>query len=189
MNGRRPLWRWRSNPLRRPEDVVEAWIVLAVWVTVVIAGAVVWLVTARAAEHEFAAERADRHPVQAVLLNDASHDAARRSTDGRVQTAVRWPAPDGTARTGRTLVNGSLKAGAHVRLWQDDRGRLALSAPTGRLQGHAEAALFGAGAALASAVPVFGAGVVARDRLDHRRMDRWGQEWELVGRRWGPRPR
>ncbi|QTE02425.1 hypothetical protein S1361_34155 [Streptomyces cyanogenus] len=36
MNGNRlakkPLWRWRNNPLRRHGDVVEAWVVLAVWV-------------------------------------------------------------------------------------------------------------------------------------------------------------
>ncbi|WP_420709208.1 hypothetical protein [Streptomyces sp. AS58] len=45
------LWRWRSNPLRRREDVVEAWVVLTVRVIVAVAGAVAGLVTARSAEH------------------------------------------------------------------------------------------------------------------------------------------
>ncbi|MEU2222881.1 hypothetical protein [Streptomyces sp. NPDC018347] len=182
------LWRWRSNPLRRHEDVVEAWVVLAVCVIVAFAGAVVALLTARAAEHGFAQERAHRHAVRAVLLADAPHGVtARWSADDRVEVPVRWTAPDGTSRSGRTPVDGGLKAGAPVTVWQDDRGRLTLSRPTGRTEGHVEAALFGAAAALAVAAPVLGAGAVARARLDRRRMARWEQEWDAVGPLWGPK--
>lgn len=35
---RRSLWRWRRNPLRRREDVLEAWILLIVWLVVALAG-------------------------------------------------------------------------------------------------------------------------------------------------------
>ncbi|WP_308436296.1 hypothetical protein [Streptomyces filipinensis] len=66
---------------------------------------------------------------------------------------------------------------------QDDRGRLLLTAPTGRTEGRVEAAFFGTAAALAVAAPVFGTGAVARARLDRRRMAHWDQEWNLVGRR------
>ncbi|GGS55565.1 Rv1733c family protein [Streptomyces cinerochromogenes] len=182
------LWRWRSNPLRRHEDIVEAWIVLVVWVVAVVGGALAALVTAQAADHAYAEQRAHRHAVRAVLVSDAPHGfAADWSTDGRVRGAVRWTAPDGTSRTGHTMVDGGLKAGARVTAWQDDRGRLLLAQPTGGSQGHVEAALFGAAAALALAAPVFAAGAVARARLDRRRMARWDQEWNLVGPRWGPR--
>ncbi|MFF7356416.1 hypothetical protein ACFZA1_27775 [Streptomyces filipinensis] len=182
------LWRWRSNPLRRHEDVVEAWVVLTVWVVVALAGTFAALATARSAEHEFAGQRAHRHAVRAVLLADAPHDVrADRQTDGRVRGSVRWTAPDSTPRSGQTLVDGGLKAGASVTVWQDDQGRLTLSQPTGRNEGHVEAALFGAAAALAVAAPVFGAGAVARARLDRRRMARWDQEWDSVGPRWGPK--
>ncbi|MGN5377661.1 hypothetical protein ACQ4WX_07880 [Streptomyces lasalocidi] len=34
------LWRWRSNPLRRHSDVIEAWIILATWVFALLCGAV-----------------------------------------------------------------------------------------------------------------------------------------------------
>ncbi|MEV6294928.1 hypothetical protein AB0M41_31875 [Streptomyces sp. NPDC051896] len=188
MSSSKRLWRWRSSPLRRREDVIEAWIVLAVWLVVVICGGVAALVTDRSAEHDFAEQRTHRHPVSAVLLADARHGVtADWSTDGRVQGSVRWKAPDGSVRTGRTLVDGGLKAGARVTVWQDDRGRLSPSQPTGRGEGHVEAALFGAAAALAVAAPVFGAGAVARARLDRRRMARWDQEWDLVGPQWGPR--
>ncbi|MFF7356995.1 hypothetical protein ACFZA1_30790 [Streptomyces filipinensis] len=188
MSSTRWLWRWRSSPLRRREDVAEAWIILVVWVVVVIGGAVAGLVTARSAEREFAAQRLHRHPVRAVLVSDAPHGVTGHwPTEGRVQARVRWTAPDGASRSGLTLVDGGLKAGAGVAAWQDDRGRLLLTPPTGRTEGHAEAAFFAAAAALAVAAPVFGAGAVARARLDRRRMAHWDQEWNLVGRRRGPK--
>ncbi|MGW2459767.1 Rv1733c family protein [Streptomyces sp. NPDC001761] len=188
MNTTKRLWRWRSNPLRRHEDVVEAWVVLAVWVIAVVAGTVAALVTVHSAEHQFAVQRAHRHAVRAVLLADAPHGlAADLPADGRVRGSVRWTAPDGTPRSGQALVDGGLKTGDSVTVWQDDRGRLTLSPPTGRTEGHVEAALFGAAATLAVAAPVFGAGAFARARLDWRRMARWDQEWDSVGPQWGPK--
>ncbi|GLX49365.1 hypothetical protein Shyhy01_23150 [Streptomyces hygroscopicus subsp. hygroscopicus] len=184
MSGRRHLWRWRRNPLRRREDVVEAWIVLAVWVLVAVVGAVVAPLAFRAAEHRFAEQRAHRHPVRAVLMDDAPHGVtAEWSADGRVQDAVRWVAPDGTSRTGRTLVDPSLAAGATVPLWQDDRGRLVTTAPTKPGEGRVEAGFLAVGAALAAAAPVLGAGAFARARLDRRRLALWDREWDLVGPR------
>ncbi|GGV09164.1 hypothetical protein GCM10010260_54260 [Streptomyces filipinensis] len=73
MRSTRWLWRWRSSPLRRREDVAEAWIILVVRVVVVIGGTVAGLVTARSVERESAAQRVHRHPVRAVLVSDAPH--------------------------------------------------------------------------------------------------------------------
>ncbi|MET8582344.1 hypothetical protein ABZX39_15855 [Streptomyces collinus] len=182
------LWRWRSSPLRRREDLIEAWIIVAVWLVVVVFGGVAALVTDLGAEHEFAGQRAHRHPVSAVLLTDARPGVTGDwSTGGRVSGSVRWKAPDGSVHTGHTPVDGGLRAGARVTVWQDDRGRLGPSQPTGRAEGHVEAALFGAAAALAVAAPALGAGALARARLDRRRLARWDGEWELVGPRWGHR--
>ncbi|MER6030054.1 hypothetical protein [Streptomyces sp. NPDC001851] len=182
------LWRWRRNPLRRHEDVVEAWIVLIVWTLVLVGGALAALVTAGAAEDQYAERRAHRHAVRAVLLASAPHGVTTEwSTDSRVQGSVRWMAPDGTPRTGHTLVDEGLRAGTRVTLWQDDQGRLVLSKPTGRAEGHVEAGLFGAAAALAVAAPVFGAGAATRAWLDRRRLADWDQEWDLLGPQWGPR--
>ncbi|MEU1661584.1 hypothetical protein ABZ527_36670 [Streptomyces griseofuscus] len=184
MSGKRHLWRWRSNPLRRREDVLEAWIVLAVWAVVVLVGTVVAPLAFRTAEHRFAEQRAQRHPVRAVLTADAPQDiAAQWSPDGRGQDTVRWVAPDGTPRTGHTLVDPSLPRGTTVHLWQDDRGQLVTTAPTDRAEGHIEAGLLAAGAALVAAAPVLGAGAFARARLDRRRLALWDREWDLVGPR------
>ncbi|MFF0041560.1 hypothetical protein ACFYRG_35935 [Streptomyces mirabilis] len=181
MSARKSMWRWRSNPLRRHEDIVEAWIILAVWIIAVVGGATAGLMTARAAGELFAQQQTQRHPVYAVLRSDTLGEGAW-PTRGQVRAPVRWTAPDGTSRTERTLVDGGLKAGARVVVWQDDWGRLTTQ-PTGRTEAAVEADLFGSAAALAVAAPALGAGALARARLDRRRIARWDREWDLVGRR------
>lgn len=69
---RRWLWRWRSNPLRRRDDVVETWIVLAMWVVIGLGGTLVGVVTAQAAEASFAQLRHDRHSARVVLVENTT---------------------------------------------------------------------------------------------------------------------
>ncbi|MFG2937006.1 hypothetical protein [Streptomyces sp. NPDC048282] len=173
----RRLWRWRNNPLRRHDDLVEAWIVLAVYAGVALGGTV----TARAADQVFAQQRAERRSVRAVLVTDAP-----KSTAPDVMGSVRWTAPDGSARTGPTLVEAGLPAGSRVVVWQDGRGRL-VAEPPDATEAGLEAGVLGAGAAGATAGVVLGAGAVARWRLDQRRIARWGREWDLVEPKWGHR--
>ncbi|MEV5875371.1 hypothetical protein AB0L75_14290 [Streptomyces sp. NPDC052101] len=124
-------------------------------------------------------QRAHLHAAHAVLLAEApSRAAAALTADGLVRAAVRWTALDGTSRTGQTLVDGCLRAGSRVLVWQDDQGRLAPSNPTDGAEGDVEASLFGAVAALAA--PAYGAAAFARARLDRRRMARWDREWDAV---------
>ena len=184
---RKRLWRWRNNPLRRREDIVDAWIVLAVWAVIAVGGTVAGLVTAHAAGDMFARQRVERQSVRAVLLNDAPRNvSAIGRAAGHRMASVRWTAPDGSTRTGRTLVSTGLKAGSEVMVWQDRQGRLTL-APTGSTEAAVEAGFLATAAGLALAGLVSGAGAAARWRLDRRRIDRWGREWDLVGPRWGHR--
>ncbi|MGW2620811.1 Rv1733c family protein [Streptomyces sp. NPDC001500] len=179
------LWRWRSNPLRRRDDIVEAWIVLAVWVVFAVGGAVAALVTAHAADEVFARQRTERRSVRAVLLNDVplGGPAIGGVSDRRTAT-VRWSVSDGSAQDGRTLVETGLKAGSRVTVWLDGRGRLT-SAPPSSAKAAIESGCLGLGAAAGLAGLVFGAGAAARWRLDRRRVDAWGREWDQVGPRWG----
>ncbi|MET9087448.1 hypothetical protein ABZX77_37160 [Streptomyces sp. NPDC004237] len=177
----RRLWRWRNNPLRRHDDLVEAWIVLAVYAGVAVGGTVAGAVTAQAADQVFAQQRAERRAVRAVLVTDAP-----KGTAPDVMGSVRWTAPDGSARTGPTLVEAGLPAGSQVVVWQDGRGRL-VAEPPDAAEAGLEAAVLGAGAAGATAGVVLGAGAVARWRLDRRRIARWGREWDLVEPKWGHR--
>ncbi|MFJ5775552.1 hypothetical protein [Streptomyces sp. NPDC093094] len=179
------FWRWRANPLRRRHDVVEGWVLLAVWLLTLVGGAVAGAVTALAAGATFAEQRAERRPVQAVVVQDVPSDAPRAGTvSDEVRAKVRWTAPDGRARTGVALVDGGTRPGARVVVWQDAQGSLATRPPTGA-EAAVEAGLLGTAAAVAFAGAAVGVGAVARWRLEKRCLDRWGREWELVGPRWG----
>ncbi|MBC2906938.1 hypothetical protein [Streptomyces cupreus] len=178
-------WRWRNNPLRRRDDIVEAWIVLAVWTVVALGGTLVGTVTARAADESFAELRAERHPVRAVLVESTQRAVATTEgvRDNRVRATVRWTASDGSRHTGRALVDSGGKAGSTVTIWFDDGGRLVAPPPTAA-HSSAEAGLLGLSAALALSGLVYGAGRVARWRLDRRRVDEWGSEWDRVEPQW-----
>ena len=182
---RRWLWRWRSSPLRRREDVVEAWIVLALWAVVVLGGALVGTVTVRSADESLARVRAERHAVRAVLLQ--STEEATPLTEGvpenRVRARIRWTAPDGSVRSGRALVPYGREAGTRVPVWTDDAGRLAPQPPTAA-QAAFEAELLGVSAVLALGGLVYGAGRAARWRLDRRRLDGWARDWNRVEPGW-----
>ncbi|WP_181808533.1 Rv1733c family protein [Streptomyces shenzhenensis] len=179
------LWRWRSNPLRRRDDVVEAWLVLAVWALAVVGGAVAGLVAARAADGVFARQREEREPVRAVLLVGVPKSVSGFGTGSeRIPSTVTWTAPDGSRRTGRTLVATGTKAGSRVVVWQDRQGRLATRPPSAGAAA-VEAGVLGTAAGCALAGAVFAAGAVVRWRLEQRRLDLWDREWTAVGPRWG----
>ncbi|MFF4060443.1 hypothetical protein ACFYZ8_32965 [Streptomyces sp. NPDC001668] len=192
MDGDKPaqqkrFWRWRSNPLRRHDDIVEAWLVLAVWAVVAVGGTAAGLVTAHATYETLAQQRAERHSVRAVLLTDASERASSlRSSSDHALAGVRWTARDGSVRTDRTLVDTGLRAGSHVVLWQDDQSRL-VTRPPSPTEATVEAGVLGALAGLAFAGPVCALGAVTRWRLDLRRIEAWGREWDLAGPQWGHR--
>ncbi|WDF43922.1 hypothetical protein PBV52_47630 [Streptomyces sp. T12] len=177
------LWRWRGNPLRRRDDIVEGWVVLAVWAVVLVGGTLAGLVTAHAAEVEFARQRAERHSVRAVLRADvpASTTAAGGT---RALAKISWTTPGGDTHTDNTLVDRGQRAGAEVVVWLDGRGELAIEPPS-PTEAAIEAGVLGTAAALGLAGTAFGTGALVRWRLDRRRIDRWGREWDLVGPRWG----
>ncbi|MCC5478281.1 Rv1733c family protein [Streptomyces barringtoniae] len=179
-----PLWRWRSNPVRRRDDVLEAWLVLAIWVLITVGGTAVGVVTARAADQVFAQQRADRIPVRAVLLDDVPRPATSGMGRDLASAKVRWTNPDGSTRSGMTLVTTGKKSGSTVRIWIDTHGKLSTQPPTPG-KAAVEAGLFGASAALALSGAVFGIGSVGRGYLDRRRIKEWDREWALVGPQWG----
>ncbi|MEU0922745.1 Rv1733c family protein [Streptomyces malaysiensis] len=191
MGGGRPatkrLWRWRDNPLRRRDDILEAWIMLAVWAVIAVGGTVIGLVTAHAADEVFARQRAERHSVRAVLLDDVPRNVTGDGAAGdRITARVRWTGPEGSTHTDETLVESGLKAGTRTVIWTDGRDEITVE-PLTPMEASIEAGALATVAALAFAGIAFGAGTLARWRLDRRRIDRWGTDWDLVGPRWGHR--
>ncbi|MGW3355497.1 Rv1733c family protein [Streptomyces bungoensis] len=179
-----PLWRWRRNPVRRREDVLEAWLVLAVWILVAVGGTLVGLVTARAADQVLARQRAERTPVAAVVLTGVPPAAAGGTGRDVAAAEVRWTAADGSAHRGMTLVPTGSAAGSSVRIWIDARGKPA-DEPASPARASVEAGVFGTAAGLALSGLVLGAGGAGRWYLDRRRLARWDREWTLIGPKWG----
>ncbi|MFI5675673.1 Rv1733c family protein [Streptomyces cellulosae] len=179
-------WRWRSNPLRRRTDIVEAWIVLAVWTVIALGGTLAGLATAHAAEESFTLLRRERHSVPAVLAESTSGavPTGEGTESGQVRAKVRWSASDGSTRTGRTMVDSGHRAGSKVVIWMNGQGQLTAEPPAENAAA-AEASLLGGGAALAFAGLTFAAGRLAQWRLDQRRYEQWSREWETVGPQWG----
>ncbi|MGW7262229.1 Rv1733c family protein [Streptomyces sp. NPDC054842] len=179
------MWRWRSNPLRRHADVVEAWIVVAVWAAVSLGGTFVGAMTAHGIDQSFAERRAALRPAQGVLL-ESTMDAVPMAEGPQrisVRAEVRWTAPDGGTHTSRAWVDAGREAGAIVPVWTDGQGRLTREPPSAG-EAATESALLGAGAGAAFGGMTYAGGRAVRWRLDRRRYDLWAREWETVGPRW-----
>ncbi|MFJ1601967.1 hypothetical protein ACIOHS_01095 [Streptomyces sp. NPDC088253] len=182
---RRLLWRWRNNPLRRHDDVVEAWIVLAVWLVIAIGGTLTGLLTAHAADASFARLRHERHAVQAVLVASTARTVGIGvdTPYDRVRATVRWTAKDGSTHTGRALVDYGHRVGSKVVVWLNSKEQLTTQPPTASAA-DVEAASLGIAAGVSFGGLAFAVGRVAQWRLDQRRYDQWGREWDQAGPQW-----
>ncbi|MGC5039976.1 Rv1733c family protein [Streptomyces sp. DT190] len=180
------LWRWRSNPLRRRSDRAEGWILLVGRLLAVLCAVIAALPAAGAVDDTLAAQRAQAREVPAVLTERAPRTPPV-TTDGSggdtVWARVRWTAPDGSARTGRTEVPPDAAAGTRVTVWTDGAGRL-VGTPPGPAESLFQAVGTGVLAGAVAGAAVWGCGRLARLRLDRLRLDRWDAEWARVGPQW-----
>ncbi|MFD3826135.1 hypothetical protein [Streptomyces sp. NPDC058625] len=185
------LWRWRSNPLRRRSDLVEAWLLLATLLLTLFAGAVTGLATAGAVDRFLAERRAQSRTAPAVLVEDAADASPSPVTedgsgDGRVWVKVRWTAPDGTGRAGRAEAGPGDKAGSVVTVWTDDAGRLVSEPPSGA-DARFQTVMAGLTVTAATGVMVVLGGGLVRSRIQQRRSKEWEAEWRLVEPAWRKR--
>ncbi|MFF6783214.1 hypothetical protein [Streptomyces sp. NPDC012510] len=178
------LWRWRRNPLRRHSDRLESWVVLVTWALTLFGGVVTGMMAADSVESGLARQRAEWRPVDAVLTEDAPEPAGPKGGGaGKVWAKVRWTAPDGSAHEGRARVEAASPTGTPVAVWTDDEGLL-VTKPASESQARLRAALVGGLAGVFVAAVPFVGGRVVRGRMERRRMDRWDEEWELIGPLW-----
>ncbi|MCX5059649.1 hypothetical protein OG895_00335 [Streptomyces sp. NBC_00201] len=180
-------WRWRSNPLRRRSDLLEAWIVLAAWAVATLGAVAAGVVVAQAAQRTVERDRAERRPVTAVLIRtvpDSGRDVVTGARYDRVLAKVRWTDGRGTVRTGSTEVKPATRSGSAVAAWTDGRGHL-VTPPVSSTEAATRAVLAGTGVAAVTGALVLVGGRLMRIRVEHRATEQWGAEWERVGRRWG----
>ncbi|MEV0488220.1 hypothetical protein AB0I69_47435 [Streptomyces sp. NPDC050508] len=177
-------WRLRPNPLRRRSYLVEAWLLLAAWVLAVVAAVGVGAWTALAVERHVDALRAERHPVPAVLVEDAVRTVGTSDGSDNYRATVRWTAADGTKRTGLAHVDSDSKAGATTHVWLDAQGRL-VPTPAGPAQARLEGVVLAVWTAVSAGGAVLLVGRGMSWRLERRRLDQWDAEWARVGPQWG----
>lgn len=178
-------WRWRRNPLRRPSDVVEGWVVLALWVLTLVGGALAGWAAAAGVDRTIADRRAGVHTVSAELTESAAHGTPVTAgyDIGRTWVTVRWTAADGTVHTGRAKVLPTAAAGSHVRVWAN-RSEALVAEPPGRAESTFEAVMAGILAAQLTVTTGYGAGHLIRHRLLKRRLAEWDTEWRHIGPQW-----
>jgi hypothetical protein len=178
--GRVRMWRLRRNPLRRRGDVADAWILLAAWLIALAGSLITGLAAGSVVDHRLERQRAERRIVPAVLtVNAPGRTSASAVDDSHVWATVRWTAPDGSARTGRTTVHPGARAGTPVTVWIDRRGRLT-SEPLAPGDAAFQAAWTGTLVALAAAGAVLGGAQLVRVRLERQRLEQWDEEWARV---------
>ncbi|MFF7468156.1 hypothetical protein [Streptomyces sp. NPDC008092] len=182
---RRLLWRWRHNPLRRHSDVVEAWIVLAVWTVALLGGLLAGAAAGAAVLQNVADRRAAVHPVSARLTEDAARGApVLDSYDvGKSWVTVRWTGADGSPRTGLAKALPTAGAGSLLRIWVTRDERPA-GPPPSRAEVTYECLASAALVAPLAATAVWGGGWLVRRQLMRRRLAEWDAEWRQVGPQW-----
>ncbi|MGW2551717.1 Rv1733c family protein [Streptomyces sp. NPDC001635] len=185
-------WRWRRNPLRRRSDVVEAW--TAALLTVLLcfgaplAGAAAGLWAYGTAHTTQVTQRAERHQVSAVLLEDAPSEvpSAQGGKQPQYRVKVRWTEPDKGTRTAVAPVPAGSLRGDRADVWLDARDRSVAAPPSDTaVWQHAVTTGVWSGAGAAGAVLL--ARAVIRRVAQRHRMAEWEAEWARTGPEWGRR--
>lgn len=183
------------NPLRRGTDRVLGWIrvgMVAVFLTggpLAAIGAGQWMY--HAARIEARTQAADRHTVQAVLLEPTPPPVftmAATRWGGEAWVQARWTAAGAALRTGDVLAPTGLPAGSQVTAWLDASGN-----PTrppllpSQVIDRTVAAAAVAPAVLA--LVLLTALWIAHRIGDRRRLAGWDEAWMTIGPEWtGRRP-
>lgn len=182
---------WDKNPLRRPSDHAEKWL-LTILVALFVIGAPIAAIVAGllADASALRQQRTQRswHQVTATVVQDAPTEDAPTEVGpyygwGMTLVPVRWTTPAGSRRTGTVATQLSLQAGSRLPVWEDSAGRLT-DAPLTRAQVMQRAAVAAATAPAVLALVLFLAGAGGRLLLDRRRLAGWERAWYAVGPRW-----
>ena len=184
------LWRLRHNPLRRPSDLVQAWIGLGLLLATLtatpcamfLAGDATYRHYARTAQHQ----EETRHHTTAVLLENARRHPEPGSAEARetrYPAKVRFTDPKGHSQIAITDVQPGLLNGTTIRVWADDDGKitdppLSSSQIRSRTMG---AAAVGALAVHATAAAAYG---VASRVIQRRNLAAWDSAWAETAPRW-----
>jgi hypothetical protein len=182
-------WRWRRNPLRRRSDVIEAWTSLIVAVLLFVgaplAGTAAGWSAYDNAHGTQVAQRAERHQVPAVLVDDApaAMPSAQGGKEPLYQVRVSWTEPGKGTHTTLAKVPAGSQRGDHAEVWLDARGHGVAPPPTDAAvwQHTLTAGVWATGGVVGV---VFLARAVIGRVAERHRMAEWEAEWARTGPEW-----
>lgn len=180
------LWRWRSNPLKRRSDVVEAWAGVVAGVVMAVGAPLAGIAAADATHASLAEQSRDRHRVAAVLEHGAPSLSADRGSGvnpDEVRAPVHWKGTDGREHSAHVVVQPGADRGSTTAVWVDGRDRVT-EPPLDGLASAVQTDIMGGSAAVGLCVLALAAHRGLRAGLDLRRSRRWQREWEQVGPQW-----
>lgn len=179
------LWRWRTNPLQRRIDAVEAWIILAAWLCAAVGGLLLGCVAGVAADQRYDRIRTEHRPASAVVVKATKpRGSTSPSGDQHVWATVRWTGTDGQTHTGRTQVQTGASAGDRTRVWTNPQDQLTAE-PLSPTNAMFQSGMVGFTAAAGAGLVVLLSTQVVLAGLDRRRLRQWADAWEQADRRWG----
>jgi hypothetical protein len=175
------------NPLRRPSDLVEAWLLPAAVIMFLVLGPLLagaagsWVRAGNAAVQH---EQRSWHLVHATLLQPVP--GPMMTNDGLnswlVWAPARWTA-DGTTHTGQVPAPSGSDAGRVVPVWLNRAGRVQVPPATAAQVGE-RSSVAALTALTALAIVLAGLVLLIRRVLDRRRLAGWGAAWLSVGPQW-----
>ncbi|MFJ5263254.1 hypothetical protein ACIQAC_22580 [Streptomyces sp. NPDC088387] len=181
-------WRWRSSPLRRRSDVVEAWTTVAVALLLFVGAPLVGAVTAwwayGSATATVTAQREQRYAVRAEVVG--APPESRPAVGGgphMYRTQVRWTEPGEQPRTATARVPGRAREGDVVDVWFDRQGRTVAPPTDGSLVWQHTVTLGACAVAGAALLVLLARTAVRRIALGHR-LDEWERAWARTEPEW-----
>jgi hypothetical protein len=189
MRTTRWLWRLRHNPLRRPADSAETWLVFMTAAAVTLGAPAAGLMTAGLLDvhlrQQIRQQTTERQRTTAVLTADAPAPGGAGSsvpTDG-ARAPVHWTAQDGSEHAASVDVRPGQRKGSAVTVWTDRDGRV-VSRPLKPAEARSGAIGGGVAAATGACVLLLAARRGAGKRLERHCLAEWDREWAEVGPRW-----
>lgn len=180
-----------GNPMRRRTDRVEALVRITVClVLLVVTPVITWLIGREAYQDGVRIEReerARRHNVEAVLLQEATTSPSAPTAEPTVLATASWTVPGGEdTRTGWVPAKAGTTAGATIPVWVDSSG-LPTSAPRPHDETVAQTAAIVVLVPLVTILIAIAAQLGIRAALDRHRLRQWQAAWLRVEPLWSGR--
>lgn len=190
VHARRRLSALRRGTPRGARHRIRTWTGMCAVLLALLAAPLTTALVSHAAYHSerTRVRAADRHRVDAVVLESGAHRGLGDDERPHGPVPARWTAPDGTPRRGTVAVATVVRPGSTVRIWTDGHGAITSAPPT---PAHTRmiAATLGTAAGCTMLAAVLVALWFRRRILERRRDAELDAQWARLAPHWTRRYR